>query len=80
MTRILSSNTAKIRVDGTGEIVEVEEEGGGGARREHWADCALDGVVATWAVFEYPPGVIEDVNCEVDGGELVQNVALSLEP
>ena len=91
MTRIRSNTTATIRVDGTDETVEVPfsyldwdtvpgAEGGGGARREHWADYSFDDVVVTWKVFEYPPGKIEGVECEVDGGELVEDFKFFLEP
>jgi hypothetical protein len=91
MAHVRSNTTAKIRVDETDEIVEVPfsyldwvivpgKEGGGGAQREHWADYSFDDVVVTWKVFEYPPGKIEDFECDVVGGECVEDFVFFLEP
>jgi len=94
MSRIRSQQTAQIEVEGTGEIVEVscsdlsweetkegEKDEGMGSEVLHVAEFEFDGGIATWKVWEYPPGTIELADPpDVEGGTLVRDFEFLLVP
>ncbi|MCY1030338.1 hypothetical protein OV207_02635 [Corallococcus sp. BB11-1] len=94
MSRIRSQQTAQIEVEKTGEIVEVscsdltweatnegEKDEGMGPELLHVAEFEVDGMIATWKVWEYPAGKIELSDPpDVVGGTLVRDFEFSLVP
>jgi len=92
MSRIQSQQTAQIEVDGTGEVVDVTcsdltwnvtqdgEEREMGPELIHYAEFEFDGGTATWEVWEYPEGVMNHFESNIEGGTLLRDFKFSLVP
>lgn len=91
MSSIRSQQTAQIKIEKTGEVIEVvcddlpwdvmpdDEEREMGPELVHYAEFAFDGGTAIWNVWEYPEGCLN--YCEpphIEGGTLVRDFRFSL--
>ncbi|MCY1043187.1 hypothetical protein OV208_17855 [Corallococcus sp. bb12-1] len=85
MASIQSHQTAQIKVERTGEVVEVTcsdlpwnsaqdgEEREMGSELIHYAEFEFDGGTAAWEVWEYPAGCFNYSESNVEGGTLLRD-------